>query len=281
MRPMTAWGALCILIPLFALAFIVRWVLGAATRGDILTGVTIRVMQIYVRLVHRLRVQGRENIPKTQTPGPLIVVANHSAGVDPVLIQSACRFEIRWLMAQDMKVAWLDPLWDWSRIIFIDRTLKGGAAGVREAANHVQSGGVIGIFPEGRIERPTRTLYPFLPGVGVLIARTGARVLPIVIEDAPEADPAWASLWTTSRATIRVMPILDYASPEGRPSPRDIVADLHSKFVEWTGWPQGEPAPADDRAFREPVAPRRPRARWRATRYFALGRRKSAGPRRR
>jgi 1-acyl-sn-glycerol-3-phosphate acyltransferase len=278
---MTAWGCLLILIPVFTLAFLVRWALAASTREDILTGVVIRVMQAYVRVVHRLRVEGRQNIPGTRTPGPLIVIANHTAGVDPVLIQSVCRFEIRWLMAQDMKVGWLDPLWDWSGIIFIDRSLVGGAAGIREAVGHVRSGGIIGIFPEGRIERPTRTLFPFLPGVGVLIARTGARVLPIIIEDAPEADPAWASLWTPSRATIRVMPILDYSAGEGRPSPRSIVEDLHGRFLEWTGWPEGETAPEDEDAFREPVAPRRPRARWRAARYFASGRRKATGARRR
>lgn len=278
---MTAWGFFLILIPLFALAFAVRWALAASTREDILTGVVIRVMQVYVRVVHRLRVEGRQNIPRTKTPGPLIVIANHTAGVDPVLIQAACPFEIRWLMAQDMKVGWLDRLWDWSRIIFIDRSLVGGAAGIRQAVNHAKSGGVIGIFPEGRIERPTRTLFPFLPGVGVLIARTGARVLPIIIDDAPEADPAWASLWTPSRATIRVMPIIEYSAEGGRQSPRKIVEDLHGKFLGWTGWPEGETTPEDEDAFREPVAPRRPRARWRAGRYFAAGRRKATGAGRR
>lgn len=278
---MTWWGALLIPTAILALALLVRWILSASTRDDILTGVTIRVMQVYARIVHRLSVAGRQHIPRTKAPGPLIVIANHTAGVDPVLIQSACRFEIRWLMAQDMKVGWLDPLWDWSRIIFIDRSLKGGAAGIREATNHVNEGGVIGIFPEGRIERPTRTLFPFLPGVGVLIARTGARVLPVVIDDAPHVDPAWASLWTPSRATIRVMPIIDYSQESGRPSPRDIVSDLHQRFLDWTGWPEGETAPEDEDAFREPVAPRRPRARWRASRYFAAGRRKSVRSQRR
>ena len=278
---MTWWGALIILIPLLSFAFGVRWVLAASTRDDILTGVVLRVFQFYARLVHRLRISGREHIPQTKNAGPLIVIANHTAGVDPVLIQSACPFEIRWLMAQDMKVGWLDKLWDWSRIIFIDRSHVGGAAGIREASAHVKSGGVIGIFPEGRIERPARTLFPFLPGVGVLIARTGARVLPVIVDDIPQVDPAWASLWTPSSASIRVMPIIDYASEGGRMAPRKIVDDLHQRFQDWTGWPEGETSPEDEDAFREPVAPRRPRARWRAARYFAAGRRKAARSHRR
>jgi len=280
---MTAWGAPLILIALLAFAFFVRWTLSASTRGDILTGVLMRATQFYARLVHRLKVDGRSRIPAKKDAGPLIVVANHTAGVDPVLIQAVCPFEIRWLMAQDMRVSWLDSLWDWTRIIFIDRSHKGGATGIREAANHVKSGGVIGIFPEGRIERPVRTLFPFLPGVGVLIARTRARVLPVIIEDAPQVEPAWASLWTPSRARIRIMPVIDYGEDDQRRSPRQIVEDLHSRYLEWTGWPEGEHAPLDDEAFREPVAPRRPRARWRGARYFAAGRRKassSSSPRR-
>lgn len=278
---MTLWALLLIPIAVLTLAFAVSWVLAASTRDDILTGVVVRVMQVYSKLVHRLRVEGRSRIPKSKTPGPLIVIANHTAGVDPVLIQSVCPFEIRWLMAQDMKVSWLNQIWDWSRIIFIDRSAKGGAAGIRQAVSHVQSGGVIGIFPEGRIERPTRTLFPFFPGVGVLIARTGARVLPIIIDDAPQVDPAWASLWTPSTANIRVMPIIDYTSDGGRQSPRVIVNDLQQRFLDWTGWPEGQTAPEDEDAFREPVAPRRPRARWRASRYFAAGRRKASHTRRR
>jgi 1-acyl-sn-glycerol-3-phosphate acyltransferase len=280
---MTVWAAILILIPIFALAFAVRWALAASTRDDILSGVVIRLMQVYSRIVHRLNVDGKAHIPDTKSPGPLIVVANHTAGVDPIFVQAACRFEIRWLMAQDMKVSWLDKVWDWSRIIFIDRSHKGGAAGLRQAINYVQSGGVIGIFPEGRIERPVETLFPFLPGIGMLIARTGARVLPIVIEDAPQVDPAWASLWTPSRATIRVMPIIDYAAEAdgARVSPRKAVDDLQARYLEWTGWPEGETAPENDPAFREPVAPRRPRARWRASRYFAAGRRKATAAQRR
>ncbi len=275
---MTLWGVLLILIPILSLAFAVRWVLAASTRDDILTGVVIRTMQVYSRLVHRLTVENKATIPDSKSSGPLIVIANHTAGVDPLFIQASCKFEIRWLMAQDMKVSWLDKVWDWSRIIFIDRSHKGGAAGLRQAIAHVKSGGVIGIFPEGRIERPVQTLFPFLPGVGMLIARTGARVLPIIIEDAPQVDPAWASLWTPSSARIRVMPIIDYAAEaEGsRISPRHVVDDLQNKYLQWTGWPEGESVPENDDAFREPVAPRRPRARWRASRYFAAGRRKAS-----
>jgi len=235
-------------------AFFTRWVLAASTRGDVVTGLVVRLLRLYARLVHRLRVEGRSFIPGTRTPGPLIVVANHTAGVDPLLVQAACPFEIRWLMAEDMRVHWMDRVWNWARIIFVDRSHKGGAAGLRTAISHVREGGVIGLFPEGRLERPARHLYPFQSGVGVLIARTGAPVLPVVIDNAPQVEPAWASLWTPSSSMIRAMAPIEFSASD---TPRHIVEELRRLYKEWTGWPDGSPEPGE---ADEPLLPEAPGA---------------------
>ena len=42
--------------------------------GDPMVGLVFRVMRVYARVVHHLRVTGRENIPEGMEPGPLIVV---------------------------------------------------------------------------------------------------------------------------------------------------------------------------------------------------------------
>ena len=61
--------------------------------------------------------EGAENIPSWHPgdplPGPLVVVGNHTAGIDPLLVQSACIFEIRWLMLSEMMVGGptLQALW--------------------------------------------------------------------------------------------------------------------------------------------------------------------------
>lgn len=264
---------ICSLAVLLA-AFFTRWVLAASPRpGDVLTGFIVRGIRLYARLLHHMRIVGAEHIPPTMTPGPLIVVANHTAGVDPILIQAACPFEIRWLMAEDMRVAWMDRVWNWARVIFVDRSHKGGAAGLRTAIAHLREGGVIGLFPEGRLERPPRHLYPFLPGVGVLIARTGAPVLPIVVDDAPHAEPAWASLWTPSSSIVRAMPPIHYAPSS---TPRHIVDDLRRRYQQWTGWPDGAPEPG---SHDEPLLPSEPRALAGARGYLLRRRAGDGSPR--
>ncbi len=206
----------------------------ANPRRDFETGLAWRLMQIHARVVHRLRLEGLEHIPRVPEPGPLVVVANHTAGVDPLLVQSACPFFIRWLMAEDMRLPALEWFWGWTGVIAVDRAGREVAA-AREAIRHLRAGGVIGIFPEGNLERPDRHILPFLPGVGLIIAKSGARVLPVVIDGTPQVDPAWSSLWRTGRARVRFLAPIDYASSPLRPV--EIACDLRRRFLEATGWP--------------------------------------------
>lgn len=209
-------------------------------RGDFESGAALLLSRIYVRVVHLLRVRGRSRIPQSARPGPMIVVANHTAGVDPVLVQAACPFHIRWMMARDMQIGAMAWFWTWWEIIAVDRE-KRGSASLREALRHLKAGGVIGIFPEGGLERPPGQVMPFQEGIGLLIAKTGAKVLPVTIAGTPQFDPAWASLWRFSASTIHFHDIIDYAALNT--PPEAIAADLRRRFLIWTGWPANDNPP--------------------------------------
>ncbi len=198
----------------------------------------------YVRLVHNLRVRGNADLLADPPAGPLLIVANHTAGIDPILIQARCARPVRWIMAEDMKEPRLNWAWNLFDIIFVDRSERKAQA-LRDAIRHLQSGGAVGIFPEGSLERPPRRLLPFQAGVGWLIKRTGAKVLPVVVRGTPHANPAWASLWRTSNSSIEIGELLDFTNPGREPS--EIVDALQSTFVAMTGWDIAEP-PSEPRA---------------------------------
>jgi 1-acyl-sn-glycerol-3-phosphate acyltransferase len=225
-------------------ALVAHAILALSPRRDVLAGLAMIAMKVYGRLVHRLRVEGREHLPKTRSPGRLIVVSNHTAGVDPLLVQSICRFEITWTMAEDMRLPWAEDVWKWAGILFVDRK-AGHHMAARAAMRRLEAGGVLGIFPEGQIERPRRHILPFLHGVGMLAKRMHAPVLPIIIEGTPDTETAWQSLWTPSRARIRVMPMIHY---DRTLSPGDIAEDLRKRYLRWTGWPPGSQGPGVIRA---------------------------------
>ena len=193
----------------------------------------------YARGVHDLKVE-IEPGALDDLGGPMVVVCNHTAGVDPILVSLSVPTKICWLMAEDMRLRGINWLWDRLGVIFIARN-RHGRTGLRRARNHLSSGGVIGIFPEGKIERPRGRLLPFASGVGVLVQRSGARVLPVIIEGTPcSASNAWESLWMRSETRVRVMKPIDYKGSDL--SNAEIAQDLHGRYERWTGQDGSVPA---------------------------------------
>ena len=205
-------------------------------RQDAEYGLGLAFVQVYVRLVHRLRVRGR--VPDREAGRGMLVVVNHTAGVDPVLVQAVCPFEIRWMMARDMMIPSMNRWWRWLDVIPVDRGEQGkpgsDATAAKEAIRHLRAGGTVGVFPEGGIERPPRTLRPFAPGIGLLVRMTKARVLPVIIEDTPITDSAWGSLTTPSASKITVLPVFE--SADAKKSPEEITRVIQGLFERATGW---------------------------------------------
>lgn len=222
---MAIWLALILLL-WFGWALLIRWIVGVRPFADDgYASAIVRGFQVYARFWQRTRYEGLENIPPALDDGrpdrPLIVVANHTAGIDPILIQAACPFAIRFMMARDMRVWFLDAALEYARVIFVDRENPTGME-LREAIQEVKEGGALGVFPEGQISRsasptlrspgdsrntrPPAGLLPFREGVGLMIRRSGggAAVLPVVISGTPSAPSAWGSIWKRSRPGARV-----------------------------------------------------------------------------
>lgn len=232
-RPvLSAWPSIVILgVAGWALFVPVAHLLLRNPRGDVASGFAWWGIRLYARVVHGLRIEGRVNAPRQPRPAgrPIIVAANHTAGIDPLLISAAVPIFVRFVMASDMRLPALAPLWEFAEVIFVDRGGRTEIAGMRQAIAHLKSGGTLGLFPEGRLARTPGALHPFMPGLGVLVAKTDALVLPVVITGTPLRDSAWASLWSPSRSRVRIMPMVDY---RGTPSPQ-VAADLHARFQRW------------------------------------------------
>src|SRR5690606_13188005 len=86
----TLWALLC------------HWLEGGPRPG-LVGGLVYLGLRLYARWGHHLDVDGRELIPTKDQAAPLVVVCNHTAGIDPLLVQVPCPFEIRWVMAEDMR----------------------------------------------------------------------------------------------------------------------------------------------------------------------------------
>lgn len=199
-------------------------------------GIGIQVVRWYARTRHRLRVKGAEHVPTPEAIGTrgLIVTANHEAGIDPLLVQAAMPdggHFIRWVMGRDMREPALDAFWLLAEIIPVDRTGKADVGALREMLEHLHEGGVLGLFPEGRIRKPGQPLGEFQGGLGLLVSRSGALVLPAVIRGVPRAPKAWDSLLMRSASSVEFKPVIDYRAAGMKAGA--IAADLHARYAQW------------------------------------------------
>jgi 1-acyl-sn-glycerol-3-phosphate acyltransferase len=134
--------------------------------------------RLFCRIYHGLTLQNRCPLPRR---GPAILICNHTSGLDPLLLQSATPRLITWMMAREYyEIAAMGWIFRLSGMIPTSRNGRDMAA-MRSALRVLKRGGLLGVFPEGRIET-TRELLPFHPGVAMLAMRCGAPVYPAYLD---------------------------------------------------------------------------------------------------
>lgn len=133
-------------------------------------------------LLFRIRVQGAGQIPAA---GPYILIANHLSPFDPLLLIAAFPLRPRiWFLAaasRTVAVGWRrHTLGVLGGIIPIyERSPRSGRRALRDAEAVLAAGGVVGIFPEGRLGQEEGRLQPVHPGAALLSLRTGAPIVPV------------------------------------------------------------------------------------------------------
>lgn len=198
--------------------------------GDLALALEHRAAGAYLAFWHRARFEGLEGL--ALDAGPLIVAANHTCGLDPVLLQMPLRRRIRWMMWRGQMKPWLGPAWRHFAVLAVEQDGRDVAA-VRESLRELRAGGVIGIFPEGGVARPPWVLRPFETGLGVLAARGNAPVLLCLVEGTP-APRIFSSLLVRSRSVVRVIGLFRPASDE---PPAAFGARLQATLAAASGWP--------------------------------------------
>jgi len=208
--------------------------LGEACGGDRAFAFERAAAGAYLALVHQARFEGfdQPEVAEVLDRGPLLVVANHTCGLDPVLLQMPIARRIRWLMWTGQMGVGLG--WAWRHLAVLPVSQDGrDTASVRAAMRALRDGEAIGIFPEGGIERPPGVLRPFEPGIGVLATRSRAPVLLCLIEGTP-APWVVGSLLLPSRSVVRAVGVFRAARDEDATAFRGRLADA---LRSASGWP--------------------------------------------
>ena len=169
----------------------------------------LSLARIIARTCFSLEVIGRENMPG---PGGHLLAMNHQSYLDPPLAAIACPYPIHFL-ARKTLLNWplLGPIFPRLNVIPVDQERPDMSA-LKNVIRLLRAGETTIVFPEG-----ARTLdgglQPAQPGIGLIIAKTMAPVVPIRVFGAFEAMPRNGSRVRMTQIKVRIgRPI--YFTPE-------------------------------------------------------------------
>jgi len=159
----------------------------AATGGRVLYWVIKGLLTPVLRVLYRVEVEGRGNLPKS---GPVILAANHRSFLDSIFLPLVVRRRVTYVAKaeyfDDRKTAWF-----FRGVGQIPIRREGGDASERalaSAAEVLADGRAFGIYPEG-----TRTRDGYLhrghTGVARLALRCGAPIVPVGLVGTAEIQP--------------------------------------------------------------------------------------------
>ena len=140
---------------------------------------------VIARIGFQYRAYGQENIIEE---GPAIMAANHQSYLDPPLVGITCRNELYYLARKTLfEKKLLGPIISRVNALPVDLS-RGDLVAFRTIMNLLKQGHRTVIFPEGT-RSLTGQIQRARPGIGMIIARTLAPVVPMRIFGSFEAWP--------------------------------------------------------------------------------------------
>ena len=130
-------------------------------------------------LIFLPKVKGRENIPETEAA---ILAGNHKSNLDCFMVIMSTRRCVHFLAKAELfKLRFFNWFFRNSGLIPVYRNGKDKKA--RETAIEcLKSGELVGIFPEGRLNKEDRkTVLPFKIGAVKMAKETGCHIVPFTI----------------------------------------------------------------------------------------------------
>lgn len=138
---------------------------------------------IRFKLVYRLEVEGKENIPADNS---FIIAANHLSTLDPPLVCAVMNKGVAYMAKKELFENPFMRWWlDWLGAFAVDRE-KLGVSTIKTVMTIKKTGWVLGIFPQGTRQNPGE-ISNVTKGFASLAKSTKCGILPIGITGTQEA----------------------------------------------------------------------------------------------
>jgi 1-acyl-sn-glycerol-3-phosphate acyltransferase len=186
------------------------------------------LIRLVGRVFFRLRVVHRERVINH---GPVILASNHESYLDPPLVGSVADRAIFFLARKTLLAG---PFFGWLlpklNVIPVDQEGNDRSA-LKALIRILKVGEGTLVFPEGERTLDGR-LRPALPGLGFVIAKTLAPVVPMRIFGAREALPRGSGRAHFCPITIVVGEPIYFTAADLQPPGRELYARLSQRVMD-------------------------------------------------
>ena len=181
------------------------------------------VFKIYYIIVHRMKVEGRENIPQDE---PVIFCANHKSFLDPPLIKITAKRNMYFLAKIELAKNPILKFLGWVFEVMYVKNDEKDINAIKGSLKHLKKGECIALFPEGTRNGLAKG-QKVRDGAAFFAIRGGAKVVPIGIS---------GKMKPFTKLTIRYGEPLDYSSykkaEDEKKALEEVTEDLMKHILE-------------------------------------------------
>jgi len=187
--------------------------------------------KLLARVFFRMRVVNPERMIES---GPLILAVNHTSYFDPPLAGICSRRGVYYL-ARKTLLEWpfFGPLFPAMNVIPVERDGNDMSA-LREVIKKIKEGNGVVLFPEGTRSKDGN-IQPARAGIGFVVAKTGAPVLPMRIFGAYDAFPKNSKRLHFTQITVVIGEPLVFSPDDLASATRETYQALSDRVMEAIG----------------------------------------------
>lgn len=184
---------------------------------------------IIAKVFFRVKVIGHSNIPKK---GGVIIASNHVSYLDPPFVGCVISRRVNYMARDDLfrnpVFAWILRKWK----AFPVKRGTGDSGAIKEAVRRLKKGEPMLLFPEGTRSRDGR-LREGKAGVGMIVALSGAKVVPAYIKGSEEVLPRDSKRLRFKKVIVSFGKPIDFTwMIEENRGNKDLYSDISKRIME-------------------------------------------------
>ncbi|MBI3995597.1 MAG: 1-acyl-sn-glycerol-3-phosphate acyltransferase [Nitrospirae bacterium] len=185
------------------------------------------LLKVVGRLLFRVRIIGAEHVPKT---GPVLIAPNHVSYLDIPLLGIMIDRPLHFMGKPSLFRGWVGRLYRALNGFPIERGPR-SRNGLMEAVSRLKQGHCVAMYPEGGRSLSGRLQKP-MPGVGLIVAQSGVKVIPAYVAGTDKVLPVGAWMIRIHPVTVYIGEPIDFTDQIQKGDGKELYLRISRAIME-------------------------------------------------